>query len=99
MKDKCVYQVDIDKLSEYDAAVSVLVDATRTVLITDWLKDYELPPDSPDRYSWGNGTRSGLNQKQGESYRDAGMRLIGYYYDYIFLECDYASLHYEGIQP
>ena len=99
MKNKCTHQVDIDNLNMYDATVSALIDTSRIVLITDWLDDYNLPQGNPDRYSWGNGTRSGLNQAQGEIYRDAGMRLIGGYDHYVFLERDYASLYYEGIQP
>ena len=97
MKDKSLYQVDIEKLNEYDAAVNVLIDATCAVLITDWLDDCELLPNSSNRYSWGTGTRSGLNQKIGEIYCDAGMRLISHNGDYIFIEHDYESLNYEGI--
>ena len=98
MKEKCVYQYDIDMLDQYDAAIQSLIDVTRTVLVPDWLGDYELRPDSPDRYLWGNGTRSALNQQQGEIYRDSGMRLIGYYDDYKFLERDYTVSQYGGIQ-
>jgi len=97
MKGKCVYQADIDNLNAYDAAVVALIDATHTVAVTDWLDDYETPPDSPERGLWGNGTRSGLNQVQGEIYRDAGMRLIGRHNDYIFMERDYAALQDEGL--
>lgn len=93
MQDKCVYQEDKDNLLLYEESVESLIETTRTVLVTDWLGDYELPPDSDERNSWGNGTRSGLNQKEAEIYRDAGMRLIDD--SYIFMERDYSMELYE----
>lgn len=93
MQDKCVYQEDRDNLLRYEESVESLIEATYTVLVTDWLGDYELPPDSDERNSWGNGTRSGLNQIRAEIYRDAGMRLIGD--TYIFMERDYSLELYE----
>ena len=96
MQDKCVYQEDKDNLLLFEESVESLIDMTQTVLLTDWLDDYELPPDSANRNSWGNGTRSALNQIRAEIYRDASMKLIDHSYDtYIFMERDYSLEHYE----
>ena len=96
MQDKCVYQEDKDNLLLFEESVESLIDTTQTVLLTDWLDDYELPPDSDNRNQWGNGTRSGLNQIRAEIYRDASMKLIEHSYDtYIFMERDYSLEHYE----
>ena len=88
MLDKCTYQEDRDKILEYDAKVQETIVVATSVLITDWLGDYELSPDSPDRNSWGNGTRSALNETIGTIYRNAGMLLIKSG-DYTFLQQDY----------
>lgn len=93
MNKKCVYQEDKDKLTVYKNSVEHLIDSTYTVVVTDWLDDYKLPPKSSERNSWGNGTRSALNQIQAEIYRDAGMRLVDK--DYSFLKKDYSKEHYE----
>jgi hypothetical protein len=93
MDKKCVYQKDKDKLIAYENSVMQLIDSTYAVIVTDWLDDYNLPPDSADRDSWGNGTRSGLNQIQAEIYRNSGMRLIDK--SYTFLDKDYSKEHYE----
>lgn len=93
MYEKCKYQEDKDMLVAYEESVHRLIEATYDVVITDWLDNYDLHPDSPDRNSWGNGTRSGLNQLQAEIYRDAGMRLIDD--EYSFLDVDYSKQHYE----
>jgi hypothetical protein len=93
MNNKCVYQEDKHKLNTYKKSVEQLIDATYKIIVTDWQDDYKLPPKSPERNSWGNGTRSALNQIQAEIYRDAGMRLIDK--SYSFLKKDYAKEHYE----
>ena len=93
MQDKCVYQEDKDTLLLFTKNVESLIETTRTILETDWLDNYSQPPGSDSRHSWGNGTRSGLNQKEAEIYRDAGMKLIDD--TYIFKERDYALEHYE----
>lgn len=90
MKDKCVYQEDKDNLLLYEESVESLVEATYTVLT---VTDYEFPPGSDERKSWGNSVRSELNQKEAEIYRDAGMRLIND--SYIFMERDYSLELYE----
>ena len=93
MQDKCVYQEDKDTLVLYEESVESLIETTRTILVTDWLGDYERPPGSNERNSWGNGTRSELNQKEAEIYRNAGMELIDD--TYIFMERDYSMELYE----
>ncbi len=93
MQDKCVYQEDKDNLLLYTKSVESLIETARTVLVTDWLDDYELPPGSDSRNMWGNGTRSALNQKEAEIYRDASMKLIDD--TYIFMERDYSLEYYE----
>lgn len=90
MQDKCVYQEDKDTLLLYEESVESLVEVTYTILA---VTNYEFPPGSDERKSWGNGTRSYLNQKEAEVYRDAGMRLIDD--SYIFMERDYSMELYE----
>lgn len=88
MQAKCVYQEDKDNLLLFTQSVESLIENTRTILVTDWLDDYKLPPTSDSRNFWGNGTRSGLNQKEAEIYRDVSMKLIND--TYIFLKQDYS---------
>lgn len=89
MKDKCVYQEDKDTLLLYEESVESLIETTQTILVTN----YEFPPGSDERKSWGNSVRSELNQEEAEIYRDAGMRLIND--SYIFMERDYSLELYE----
>lgn len=91
MQDKCVYQEDKDTLLLYEESVESLIETTRTISLTKY--KYEFPPDSVERNSWGNGTRSYLNQKEAEMYRNAGMELIDD--SYIFMERDYSMELYE----
>jgi hypothetical protein len=90
MQDKCVYQEDKDNLLLFEESVDSLIEKTYTV----WMvTDYELPPGSDGRKSWGNGTRSAWNQKEGEIYRDVSMKLVDD--TYIFMERDYSLELYE----
>lgn len=91
MQDKCVYQEDRDTLLLYEESVVSLIETTRTISLTKY--KYEFPPDSDERNSWGNGTRSYLNQKEAEMYRNAGMELIDD--TYTFMERDYSMELYE----
>ena len=93
MQEKCVYQEDKDHLLLFSKSVESLVETTHTILVTDWLDNYKQPPSSDGRKVWGNGIRSGLNQKEAEIYRDASMKLIDD--TYIFEERDYSFEHYE----
>ena len=89
MQDKCVYQEDKDTLQLYEESVESLIETTLTILVTN----YEFPPGSDERKSWGNSTRSMLNQKEAEIYRNAGMELIDD--TYVFMERDYSMELYE----
>ena len=91
MQDKCVYQEDKDTLLLYEESVESLIETTRTISLTKY--KYEFPPDSDERKSRGNSTRSDLNQKEAEMYRNAGMELIDD--TYIFMERDYSMELYE----
>ena len=91
MYSKCVYQEDKDNLSAYEDSVSQLIDSTETVSLINWSDIYKMPPKK--RYpsdSWGNGTRSALNQLEAEIYRDASMRFIDK--KYTFLKRDYSAV-------
>jgi len=58
----------------------------------------DLPFDASSSEYTGNGTRSWLNQLEGEIYRDAGMRLIENIHirgSYVFLDIDYSEESYE----
>ncbi|MCL2461746.1 MAG: hypothetical protein FWF44_03710 [Defluviitaleaceae bacterium] len=90
MSNKCQYQEDKDKIEEYVSDVNKSINAVSDIVVTDWLGDYLLPPDSPERNVWGTGTRSGLNQLKAEIYRDASMRLIENCPGYSFRNIDYS---------
>ena len=92
---KCQYQDDIDKLMKYVASVDEMIAAARNVMLSEWLDVYDMHPDDPDRNSWGNGTRSGLNQVTGEIYRNAAILLIEHCEGYEYREIDYSKEHYE----
>ena len=95
MIEKCLYQEDKDKIIEYECTVNKLIVIMMEMAVTDWLDDYALPPDSPERGIWGNGTRSGLNYMVANIYRDASMLLInnfGFSGDrYVFQDIDYSQ--------
>lgn len=97
MQEKCIYQEDKDELLLYSENVEALISSSRKILTTSWLDDYKLPPGSPERNLGGNGTRSELNQEEGEIYRDAGMFLIDNRIDssYTFLNQDYSMEYME----
>ena len=95
LTSKCQYQEDIDKLTKYTDSVDEMIAVAKDIMINEWLDVYEIPPESPDRYSWGNGTRSALNQITGEIYRNAAMLLIENCVDYEYRDIDYSKEHYE----
>ena len=68
--------------------------------------DYDINPDSKAAEkengfsrmsSWGTGTRSALNELEGELYRDASMRIIRLHggKKYKFRKIDYSEQSYE----
>ena len=95
MASKCQYQEDIDKLTLYVVSVEEMITSARAVMLSEWLDVYDIPPDGPDRNSWGNGTRSGLNQVSGEIYRNAAILLIEHGGDYEYRDIDYSKEYYE----
>jgi hypothetical protein len=95
LAQKCEYQDDKDKLALYAANVEEMIAAARDVMLIDWLDTYQVPPNDPDRNSWGMGTRSGLNQVTGEIYRNAAMLLIENCAGYKFRNIDYSQEYYE----
>jgi hypothetical protein len=96
LDEKCVYQKDKDDLTAYKNSVEQLIKSTQDVVVTCWLDNYNMPPDTY-RHPSGNGTRSALGQIKGEIYRDASMLLIEKMYNlnYKFLDKDYSKEHYE----
>ena len=95
LESKCYYQEDIDKLMKYTVSVDELISTARELMLNEWLAVYEILPNDPDRNSWGNGTRSGLNQVTGEIYRNAAILLIEHCDGYEFRKIDYSKEHYE----
>lgn len=102
LKKKCVYQEDLANIEKMDKALKSQIESMREVLATELLGNYKINPDSTKvkdgstRMSgWGNGTRSYLNQIEGEMYRDAAMKIIGMHGDYKFRVLDYAEESYE----
>ncbi|MDR1616772.1 MAG: hypothetical protein LBR98_07155 [Syntrophomonadaceae bacterium] len=95
LTSKCQYQADIDKLAQYTVGVEELITSARAVMLSEWLNVYDKPPDSPDRNSWGNGTRSGLNQIAGEIYRNSAILLIEHCEGYEYRDIDYSQERYE----
>jgi len=92
------YQQDLDALSDYVRGVEQLIENARALMIAELRAEFDIPPGAPEFAPWGNGTRSWLNQVEGEIYRDAGMRLIESMscgYNYTFLDVDYSKECYE----
>lgn len=102
MKKKCVYKEDRGEIEEMEKALQNQVEHMREVLATELLDNYKVNPDSTKNKDgmtrlsgWGNGTRSRLNQIEGEMYRDAAMQIIRLAGDYSFRELDYSKESYE----
>lgn len=108
MRKKCVYQEDKKKIRAMEKRVKRNVELSKDVIATELLNIYEINPDSNKNkdsdarsWHWGNGTRSRLNQIQGEMYRDASMRIIELHNDakdggYEFRDIDYSKVASEG---
>lgn len=102
LKKKCVYEEDRKNIETMDKALKSQIESMREVLATELLGNYKINPDSTKleggmsrMSSWGNGTRSRLNQIEGEMYRDTAMRIIEMHGDYKFRKLDYAKESYE----
>lgn len=102
LKKKCIYKEDKTEIEKMEKALQDQIEHMREVLATELLNNYKINPDSTkvkDGFSrtsnWGNGTRSRLNQIEGEMYRDAAMQIIRLAGDYSFRELDYSKENYE----
>lgn len=93
--DKCQYQEDKEAIEKYADSVYQMADSGYDIILTDWMYNYELPPNDNERVYSGNSTRSELNQATGEVYRNASMHLINQCYGYSFRDIDYSKEHYE----
>lgn len=95
---KCIYEEDRKKIQEMKKSVLEYAEKSKEVILTELLDTYKVNPDpgkgEETRNSYqGNGTRSRLNQIEGEIYRDASMRMIRLYGEgaqYEFRKIDYS---------
>lgn len=82
LKEKCVYEEDKENIIALERNVAEQVKIGREVCEIEMLNGYEVPfagngEGGETRASLpGNGTRSALNEIEGEIYRDASMRII-----------------------
>lgn len=82
LKEKCVYEEDKENIIALEKNVAEQVKIGREVCEIEMLNGYEVPfagsgEGGETRASLsGNGTRSALNEIEGEIYRDASMRII-----------------------
>lgn len=102
LKKKCVYEEDRQQIEKMDKALKSQIESMREVLKTELLEDYKINPDSTKSNggmtrmsSPGTGTRSRLNQIEGEMYRDVAMKIINLQGGYKFRDLDYAKESYE----
>lgn len=102
LKKKCIYKEDKREIEKMEKALQDQIEHMREVLATELFNNYKINPDATkvkDGFSrtsnWGNGTRSRLNQIEGEMYRDAAMQIIRLAGDYSFRELDYSKESYE----
>ncbi len=101
IRKKCVYGQDREKVQAYEKNVRDMIEKSKEIAGMEIANTYDINPDPPKgkdgntrSSSWGNGTRSRLNQLEGEMYRDASMSLIDIF-QYKFRELEYSELHYE----
>lgn len=83
LQKQCIYEEDRNDLRDLDESVTNQIEVERKVLSIAMTDGYDINPDSSQikagftRMSLpGNGTRSRLNQCEGEIYRDVSMRII-----------------------
>lgn len=102
LKKKCIYEEDKRNIETMKKSLQSQIKSMREVLATELLNNYKINPDSTKvksgfsrSSSWGNGTRSRLNQMEGEMYRDAAMKIIQMHGNYKFRELDYSKESYE----
>lgn len=102
LRKKCIYETDKKNIELMEKSVSDYIERSKEVVLTELLDAYKVNPDAGKEKdavsrmsSWGNGTRSRLNQIEGEIYRDASMRIINLYggeTGYEFRKIDYSEV-------
>lgn len=102
MRKKCIYPKDKKDIDIFEKKIESEVEAEIKVITTELVDSYKVNPDPKENDAisrmslWGNGTRSRLNQVEGQIYRDACMRIINIYDQisgekYEFRKSDYSS--------
>ena len=80
MKGKCKSEEDITRYKNFTKEVTSSYEILQPLLLAEMLDNYTYP-ESPEKYSYGNGTQSMLNMYQGMIYRNACMLFIPYLQD------------------
>ncbi|MCI8363609.1 MAG: hypothetical protein HFG34_01465 [Eubacterium sp.] len=101
LRKKCIYEEDKENIIAIEKSVSEYIERSKAVISTELLDTYEVNPNPkkgkdmvPRNSYWGTGTRSRLNQIEGEIYRDTCMRIICLYgaeTEYKFRKVDYSE--------
>lgn len=81
IEEKCIYDDDKENLEKFKDSVESLIETATPVIEMEMLDNYSLPPDSPEKHSWGNSTYYYLEGRKGQIYRDACMLLIPFLVD------------------
>ncbi len=76
LKIKAVYQQDKDDIEQFDNYIEGFFDNNNDFFETLVLGDYQTDPTTPEKNSWGNGTRSKLLEIRGKIYRNACIQII-----------------------
>ena len=83
LQKKCAYEEDKKNVRDMKKSVEKNVEASMKVVQLELIDAYDVNPDPSkveDHVSrisyWGNGTRSRLNQIEGQMYRDACMKIV-----------------------
>lgn len=75
IKKKCVSKEDISRYQNFTNEVSSSYNTLQPLLLAEMLDNYTMP-ESPEKYSYGNGTQSMLDMYQGMIYRNSCMLFI-----------------------
>ena len=85
LRSKCIYDKDKKNIDIFEKRIKSEIEMEIEIITTELIDAYEVNPDPKENDNisrislWGNGTRSRLNQIEGEIYRDASMRIIHVY--------------------
>lgn len=72
IRDKCKYEEDIANYELFTKELEEGFDNLQPLILNEMLDNYDMP-ESPEKNSWGNGTRERLLMYQGTMYRNACM--------------------------